>query len=143
VVEREPASRGHLRAVAQRGGDSLVSEVEEFTVEGGQAGLARLLDSPEPPSAVFAASERLALGVVQEARSRGLQVPQDLAIVGYTDSPAAVLVDPPLTMVSVPARQAGLEAMRTLQALIAGEKPRSRRVVFETELVVRASCGSH
>ncbi len=134
---------GYLRALAEIGSEPLVSEVEDFTLEAGRAGLARLLDSPEPPSAVFAASELLALGVVQEARSRGLHVPRELAIVGYTDSPAALLVDPPLTMVSVPARQAGVEAMRTLQALIDGEKPRPRRVVFETELVVRASCGCH
>jgi DNA-binding LacI/PurR family transcriptional regulator len=138
-----PIHAGYLRGVAEVGGHPLVSEVEEFTLEAGRAGTARLLDAREPPSAVFAASETLALGVVQEAHYRGLDIPRELAVIGYTDSPAAVLVDPPLTMVSVPARRAGVEAMRTLHALIDSSKPSPRRVVFGTELVVRASCGSH
>jgi DNA-binding LacI/PurR family transcriptional regulator len=134
---------GYMRALAEIGGHPLVSEMEEFAVEAGRRGMARLLEASGPPSAVFAAGEVLALGVVHEARARGLHVPRDLAIIGYADSPAATLVDPPLTMVSVPARQVGVEAMRTLRALIAGKKPSPQRVVFDTELIVRASCGSH
>jgi DNA-binding LacI/PurR family transcriptional regulator len=137
---------GYVHALEEAGGSpspTLVSEVGEFSVEAGRLGLAHLLDRPEPPSAVFAAGEVLALGVLQEARSRGLDVPADLAITGWTDSPAAALVDPPLTMVSVPARKIGVQAMRTLSELIRGKRPRSRRTVLEVELVVRDSCGSH
>jgi DNA-binding LacI/PurR family transcriptional regulator len=134
---------GYLRALAEIAAQPIVSEVEAFTVEDGRRGIARLLDAPAPPSAVFAAGETLTLGVVQEARARGLSIPRDLAVIGYTDPPAATLVDPPLTMVSVPARQAGAHAMRTLQALIAGTKPRPQRVVLNTGLILRASCGSH
>jgi DNA-binding LacI/PurR family transcriptional regulator len=122
---------------------ALVAEVGEFTVDAGRVGLERLLELPDPPSAVFAAGETLALGVLQEARSRQIDVPGDLAIIGYTDSPAATLVEPPLTMVSVPAREIGIQAMRTLAALIRGKKPRTRRTVLDVELVVRESCGSH
>ncbi len=85
----------------------------------------------------------LALGALAEARSRGLDVPRDLAIVGYTDSPLAALVDPPLTMVEVPAREIGLRAMRILSDLIQGKRPRRRRTVLPTQLIVRDSCGSH
>lgn len=137
---------GYVRGLAESGrsvSQTLVCEVGEFTVEAGRTGLVRLLDSPDVPSAVFAAGEVLALGVLQEARSRGMDVPGDLAIVGYTDSPSAALVEPPLTMVSVPAREMGLRAMRTLQALIAGKKPRPRRTILDVELLLRASCGSH
>ncbi len=134
---------GYLRALAEIGGQPLVSEVEAFTVEDGRRGMARLLDAPSPPSAVFAAGETLTLGVVREARARGLNIPRELAVIGYTDPPAATLVDPPLTMVSVPTHQAGVQAMRTLQALIAGTRPRPQRVVLDPELVLRASCGSH
>jgi DNA-binding LacI/PurR family transcriptional regulator len=122
---------------------ALVAEVGEFTVDAGRAGLERLLDQPDPPSAVFAAGETLALGVLQEARSRQIDVPGDLAITGYTDSPAAALVEPPLTMVSAPARQIGIQAMRALSGLIRGKKPGTRRTVLDVELVVRDSCGSH
>jgi LacI family transcriptional regulator len=137
---------GYAHALEGAGGSfsrTLVSEVGEFTVDAGRSGLARLLDLHDPPSAVFAAGEVLALGVLQEARARGLNVPADLAVAGYTDSPATALVEPPLTMVAVPAREIGIQAMRTLSDLIAGKKPRPRRRVLEVELVVRESCGPH
>lgn len=137
---------GYVQALDEAGGGlsrARVCEVEGFTLEAGRAGLARLLDSPPLPSAIFAAGEILALGVLQEARARAMDVPGDLAIIGYTDSPAAALVEPPLTMVSVPAREIGVRAMRTLQALMAGKKHRPRRSILDVELVLRASCGSH
>jgi LacI family transcriptional regulator len=133
---------GYVQAVGEADG-RLVAEVDEFTVDAGRAGLERLLELPDAPSAVFAAGETLALGVLQEARSRQIDVPGDLAITGYTDSPVAALVEPPLTMVSVPAREIGIQAMRTLTDLIRGKKPRPRRRFLDVELVVRESCGSH
>ena len=69
---------------------------------GGRAGLARLLDLAGPPTAVFVAGEVLAHGVLHEARARGVAIPGELAIAGCTDSPAAALVEPPLTMVLDP-----------------------------------------
>jgi DNA-binding LacI/PurR family transcriptional regulator len=137
---------GYLRALEDAGGglsQPLVSEVREFTVHAGRIGLARLLDLPDPPSAVFAADQVLALGVLQEARSRRMELPEDLAIAGYTDSPESALVEPPLTMISVPSREIGIRAMRTLSDLIGGKKPRPRRTVLDVELVLRDSCGSH
>ena len=134
---------GYLRGLGGSEDSPLVAEVGEFTVEAGRSGLAQLLDRPDPPSAVFAASEIFALGIFREARSRGLDIPGDLAIAGYTDSPVAALLEPPLTMVAVPAREVGLLAMRTLHELIQGSTARPRRTVLDVELVVRGSCGSH
>ncbi len=137
---------GYLRALEDADigpATELVSEVPEFTVEAGRVAMARLLTLPDPPSAVFAGGWTLALGALAEARSQGLDVPRDLAIVGYTDSPLAALVDPPLTMVEVPAREIGLRAMRILSDLIQGKRPRRRRTVLPTQLIVRDSCGSH
>jgi DNA-binding LacI/PurR family transcriptional regulator len=137
---------GYRRAIEDTGAGSsaaFVSEVPEFTIEAGRVGLARLLDLPDPPTAVFAAGSTFALGALSEARSRGLQVPRDLAIVGYTDISMAELVDPPLTMVEVPVREIGLRAMRLLSDLIDGKRPRRRRTVLDPELIVRESCGSH
>ncbi len=134
---------GYARALEEVGARPLVSEVEAFTVAAGRKGLVQLLDQAHPPTAVFATAEVLALGVLQEARSRGMDVPEDLAMIGYTDSPAAALVEPPLTMVSVPSRESGVQAMRMLQALLLGKKPRPPRTVLEVELVIRRSCGWH
>lgn len=137
---------GYVRALRDAGSSSspeLVSEVAEFTVEAGRAALGRLLDLPDPPSAVLAASSNLALGAMLEARSRGLDVPRDLAIISYTDSPLAALVDPPLTVVDVPAHEIGVRAMRTLSDLIRGIQPRRRRTVLPTKIIIRDSCGTH
>ena len=137
---------GYARALEDAVGSvspDLVSEVNEFSVEAGRTGLAHLLELPNPPTAIFAAGEVLALGALQEATARGKEVPAELAIVGYTDSPAAALVHPPLTMVSVPAREIGVRAMRMLSDLIRGKRPRPRRTVLDVELVLRDSCGAH
>lgn len=137
---------GYARALAEAGAErslDLVSEVGEFSVAAGRLGLAHFLGRPDPPTAVFAAGERLALGVLREAKSRGLAVPGELALAGYTDSPAAELVEPALTMVSVPSREIGVRAMRTLAELVSGRRPRPRRIVLDVELVVRDSCGAH
>jgi LacI family transcriptional regulator, repressor for deo operon, udp, cdd, tsx, nupC, and nupG len=138
--------RGYVQALEGTGtgpSPELVSEVPEFSVEAGRAALAGLLDLPDPPAAVFAADSSLALGALLEARLRGLVVPRDLAIVAYTDSLPATIVDPPLTVVAVPAREIGARAMHTLSDLIDGKLPRRRRTVMSAELVVRDSCGPH
>ena len=137
---------GYKRALEEAGlgiSPQLVSEVGEFSGDAGRQGLARLLELPDPPTAVFAAGEVLALGVLQEAVSRRLRIPDDLAVTGCTDSPPAALVDPPLTMVAVPAQELGRRAMRALYDLIAGKRPRPHRIVLDVELVVRRSCGLH
>jgi LacI family transcriptional regulator, repressor for deo operon, udp, cdd, tsx, nupC, and nupG len=137
---------GYTRALEQTGrplNTNLVAEVDAFTIENGRRGLAQLLDQPHPPSAVFAAGEVLALGVLQEAQARQLDVPAQLALCGYTDSPTATLVQPPLTMVSVPSEEIGTRAMHTLANLIQGKKPRTRRTTLPVELILRDSCGHH
>jgi len=138
--------RGYLDALQDTGRQldpNLVAEVDAFTIETGRLGLAHLLDQRYPPSAVFAAGEVLALGALQEAHARQLGVPAQLALCGYTDSPTATVVQPPLTMVSVPAQEVGIRAMQTLAKLIRGKKPRVRRTTVPVGLILRASCGHH
>jgi LacI family repressor for deo operon, udp, cdd, tsx, nupC, and nupG len=132
-----------LRDTDRRLDPNLVAEVDAFTIETGRAGLAQLLEQPHPPSAVFAAGEVLALGALQEAQARHLKVPGQLALCGYTDSPTATLVQPPLTMVSVPAQEIGIRAMQTLANLIQGKTLRPRRSTFPVQLILRDSCGHH
>jgi DNA-binding LacI/PurR family transcriptional regulator len=137
---------GYVEALEDTGlrpSETLVAETSAFDIEAGAQALARVLDGPEPPTAVFAADETFALGVLQEAKARGLDVPRDLAIVGYTDSATAALLDPPLTMVSVPTREIGFRAMQILSKLMRGKKPRPGRTILGTELVLRESCGAH
>jgi len=106
--------------------------------DGIDEGLA-LLGLPEPPTAVFVASDESAAGMVEAARSSGLQVPQDVSVVGFDDTQVARLTSPPLTTVRQPLREMGAVALRTALRLAAGEKLDSHHVELATELVVRGS----
>jgi LacI family transcriptional regulator len=83
----------------------------------------------------------LCVGVFEEAASRGLRVPADLAVAGYADVDLARFVAPPLTMIGFPVREAGEQAAEMLLSLLAGKRVTPRRVRLTPELRVRASCG--
>ncbi len=114
----------------------------EFLYDDGLAGGAALLDLPEPPTAVFAGSDEVALGVIEAARGRGLRVPDDLSVVGFDDTQVARLASPQLTTVRQPLQAMGGMALRTALRLAAGEKVASHHVELATELVVRGSAAA-
>lgn len=117
--------------------------VEGFTADHARAAVAALLDASERPDAIITASATHALVVLAEARARGIDVPHDLAVIGYGDTEQAQLSQPPLTMIELPTREAGTLAAQRLQALIMGRQARPLRRVLPTQLVVRGSCGPH
>jgi len=111
----------------------------DFTVSGGKEAMLRLLDMEEPPTAVFACNDLLAIGAIQGARERGLQLPQQLSVVGFDNTILATIIDPPLTTVAQPIQEIGRQAMDLLVQEIKGEKSMKQRVVLMPELVVRGS----
>ncbi|WP_425473824.1 substrate-binding domain-containing protein [Saccharothrix saharensis] len=111
----------------------------DFTREGGRREADALLRRPDRPTAVFAANDEQALGVVEAARSAGLSVPGDLSVVGFDDLPAARRAAPALTTVRQPLAAMGRQAGWMLADLIAGRPPVTDRVELATELVVRDS----
>lgn len=111
----------------------------EFTYEAGVAMGLALLDRDEPPSAIFAASDLTALGVLEAARRAGVQVPEDLSVVGYDDTPAALWSAPPLTAVRQNMTGLGQVALRTLVQQAQGREPVSHRIELATSLVRRQS----
>lgn len=111
----------------------------EFTYESGLLGAAALLGLDEPPTAIFAGNDEIAVGVVETARGRGLRVPEDLSVVGFDDTSLARMASPPLTTVRQPLREMGGAALRTALRLANGEKVESHHIELATELVVRAS----
>jgi LacI family transcriptional regulator len=116
--------------------------LQDFLYEDGLAGGAALLDLPEPPTAIFAGSDEVALGVMEAARARGLRVPEDLSLVGFDDTQVARLASPQLTTVRQPLQQMGAVAIRTVLRLAAGEKVDSHHVELATKLVVRDSAAA-
>jgi DNA-binding LacI/PurR family transcriptional regulator len=106
--------------------------------EGGLCATARLLDLPEPPTAVFCYNDMQALGALRAARERGLNVPRDLSVVGLDDLYLAAYTDPPLTTVQQPKHQMGRLAVQILLDLLGGGKPESR-ITLAGKLIVRQS----
>jgi LacI family transcriptional regulator len=110
-----------------------------FRHEDGLVQGAALLDLAEPPTAVFATSDQMALGVCEAARRRGLRVPADLSVTGFDDLPEARWSSPPLTTVRQPLAEMGGLAAHTVLRLARGETLQAPRVELATELVVRES----
>jgi LacI family transcriptional regulator len=111
----------------------------EFLPEAGRAAMERLLTLTERPTAVFAASDVVALGAMSAIHAAGYVIPDDVAVVGFDDIFLAAHTYPPLTTVRVPVYGLGWTAAEILIALIEGDEVSS--VTLETELVIRVSCG--
>lgn len=112
----------------------------EYTRDGGRAGANALLDLPNPPDAIVAANDLIAIGVLDAARARGLRVPDDLAVTGYDDIEAASLVSPSLTTIENPAREIGRTCARLLLERLDGDVTDvTRTVALSHRLVVRES----
>jgi LacI family transcriptional regulator len=97
------------------------------------------LSLEEPPTAIFAASDLTAFGAIAAARARGLQVPEDLSVVGFDDIPAAAHSHPSLTTVAHPIQAMGQAMVDLIIKAKAGEQVRDTLVEFPSELVVRES----
>ncbi|MFC8850884.1 MULTISPECIES: LacI family DNA-binding transcriptional regulator [unclassified Micromonospora] len=110
-----------------------------FYHESGYAAGTQLLALPDPPTAIFASSDQMALGVYEAVRKRGLRVPDDVSVVGFDDLPEVRWCSPPLTTVRQPLAEMGMLAARTVLRLARGERIESPRVELATELVVRDS----
>ncbi|MYS82072.1 LacI family DNA-binding transcriptional regulator [Embleya scabrispora] len=106
----------------------------------GAAEVAReLLELPNAPTAVFACSDRMALGVFDVAAERGLRAPRDISVVGFDDLPEACWLSPALTTVRQPVQEMAGLAADTLLRLMAGESVRAPRIELETRLIERGS----
>ncbi len=110
-----------------------------FTVEGGRWGASRLLGAGV--SALVCGSDALALGAIRAARKLGLEVPRDVSVVGFDDSAYMGVTDPPLTTVRQPVRAMANAAVSSLLAQLDGRQPAGDEVLFEPELIVRATSG--
>jgi LacI family transcriptional regulator len=122
--------------------DSLIVE-GDFTEESGMAAARRLLSVGV--TAIFAASDIMAVGALKVIREAGLRVPQDVALVGFDDMPIAAALQPALTTVRQPVEQMGAMAADLLLGLLAcppDGRPPLQQLILPTKLIVRESCGA-
>lgn len=132
---------GH-RAALQEAGiqlDPSLLVCGDFSVASGYRAARELLDRKPSPSAIFAFNDRMAMGAIRYLREVGLSVPDDLAVVGFDDIPAASFFDPPLTTVRQPAEEMGATAARMVIDLIENKIDCWPDTILPTELVIRGS----
>jgi LacI family transcriptional regulator len=115
----------------------------DFSPQSGFDSMQSLLSSGEEFSAVFVASDNVAMGVKAALRKAELSIPDDISMIGFDDIPWAAYADPPLTTVRLPAQKMASEACLLLLALMKGNKPEKRNLVLDTQLIVRKSCREH
>jgi DNA-binding LacI/PurR family transcriptional regulator len=131
--------RGYAAALEQAGlpVDPALQVNAESTERSGYEAMETLLARKVPFDAVFAASDLIAIGAMRALASRGLKVPDDVALAGFDDIPAASFVNPPLTTVVQNTKQAGEVLVDNLLRLIRGEPAES--AMLPVRLVVRRS----
>ena len=139
-ADRLAGYRDVLRRAGHESADE-IAESADFTLEGGRAAMERLLARAPDLDAVFVASDLMAVGAIGALRAAGRNVPTDVAVVGFDDSPLATATRPMLSSVRQPIEEMGREMTRLLMQEIRGPAGSPRRVILDTQLVVRDSSG--
>ena len=133
---------GYREALMGRGiafDEALVRQESHFTIEMGYRAVKELLEAPTAPSAVFVASDTMALGGYEAARDLGLRVPDDVAFVGYDDLAPVAVLQPPLTTVRTSYYDFGRLATELLIGLINRKEVGPKRLVIHPALIERGS----
>jgi LacI family transcriptional regulator, repressor for deo operon, udp, cdd, tsx, nupC, and nupG len=130
---------GFREALRRRGVEQPVVIHQEYSVEGGASAASRLLE--DGVTGIVAASDEMAFGVLQQAGRRGLRVPEDVSVIGYDDAHPLEFIDPPLTTLRQPIDRLAQAAVSILQRLVQGRSVEAVELLYDPELVVRASTG--
>ncbi len=142
MVSGEDRLAGYKKALVDRGHpfqEELVVE-GDYTEAGGYAAMRQLLSAG--PEAVVAASDQMALGAIRAIREAGLQVPQDIALVGFDDLLPTGATQTRLTTIRQPVVQIGRVAVNVLIDVIKNGPVPPNRIILDTQLVIRDSCGT-
>lgn len=141
------AARLHgYRAALEEAGiayDPAIVRSTDYDFNESLVGSRQIFRAEDPPTAMFAASDVQALGVLEAARQRGLGVPKDLSVISFDDTLVAAMACPPLTAVRQPFQELGHEATRVLLHVAEGRPLTSLRIELATELIVRTSTCEH
>ena len=114
------------------------AKVGDFRRESGFKAMRELLNLDEPPTAVFAANNLMALGALQALKRAGMRIPEDISFASFDDVSWFELLEPAITVIEQPVAELGTAAAEMLPTLVEGREVES--VVLEAELVVRGSC---
>lgn len=113
----------------------------DFRYASGISGAQKLLDLKDPPTAIFAHNDVMAMAAMATIREKGFSIPEDISIVGFDDIPQASFTSPPLTTIAQPIQDIGRIATDLLIERMSGTTPHpSRKIILDVKLVVRGSC---
>lgn len=132
--------RGYESAMEEAGAEPRWAD-GHYRIDGGSRAAEELLRH-DPPTALVVANNLMTIGVLRALRSRGLRVPQDVALVAIDDPFWAELMDPPLTTLAQPVRRMADSAVEFLFERIRSRRNEARKIVFNFDLRVRGSCGT-
>jgi DNA-binding LacI/PurR family transcriptional regulator len=134
---------GYEKALNEHGleADQRLIKVGDFKQESGYQRACELLEMDDPPTAIFTANNLMTLGALNAIHEKGLNIPRDVAIVGFDDMPWAPSLDPPLTAVAQPTYELGCTAANLLLQRIADKGREIVEMKLESTLIIRDSCG--
>lgn len=110
--------------------------------DSGSEAVRELLTSPDLPTAILCSNDLTAIGVIRTLTQSGLQVPQDISVVGADDIPLAELMTPSLTTIHIPRQELGRTAFAMIQRALNSEFPTGTECSLDTRLIVRGSTGA-
>jgi LacI family transcriptional regulator len=113
-----------------------------FNYKSGYEGMKRILSEGNRPTAVFAASDNMAIGASKAILENGLKIPEDISVMGFDGIDAAEFFYPSISTIVQPRYEMGAEAMRLLAKLMNNEKVEEKNIVLDFQLVERESCKS-
>ena len=131
---------GYRQGMIEAGLQDQIRVVEgDWSLESGRRAALALLHGSEPPDAIFAANDVMAIGVLQAARELGLSTPGNVAVMGYDDFYTASLVSPALTTIRMPAYELGLKAAELMLSYDQDKMFAEQDILLETQVIVRDS----
>jgi LacI family transcriptional regulator len=120
---------GYKAALRAAGGTPHVVVDDAFNEDGGVRATEAVLQSGYAPTAIFAANDLMAIGVMQGLRDRGISIPREMAVAGFDDISAARLVTPSLTTVAQFQGDMGIKAAQILMERLRGDNPGAGRAL--------------
>jgi DNA-binding LacI/PurR family transcriptional regulator len=141
ACERLDGYRAALKAANAPFNKKLFAE-GNFTGESGYTAMRQILGSNARPTALFAGNDTLAIGAMAAIREAGFSIPEEFAVVGFDDIPAAAFTHPPLTTIRSHAFEQGKLLGEAAIALVDGKEIGNHQDVLPLKLIIRASCGA-
>ena len=136
--------QGYREGLERRGipyDEKLVMQ-KDFTLIGGREAATRMLQNPNPPTAIFCGNDIIAYGAMAIARENKLKVGTDISIVGFDDLEMSASMDPALTTTRIPGNEMGEMGAKILIDKIENSNEEPVQYILETDLIVRGSVAS-